>query len=78
MSGIIPLLPHIPSRRGQGQPNWLMGVVFNCVKDLAFLGLFQKLAVYLIAEQQIWELCFKNVLDRTIYQVSLRDFKFSL
>jgi hypothetical protein len=68
----------MPSRRGQGQPNWLMGVVFNWVKDLALLGLFQKLVVFLISEQQIWMLRYENVLDRIIHQVSLRYFEFSL
>ena len=66
----------MPSRRGQGQPNWLMGAVLNWVKDLALRGLFPKLAVFLIAEQQVWMLCCENVLDRVIYQVSLRDFKY--
>jgi len=55
-----------------------MGVVFSWVKDVALWGLFQKLAVFLIAEQQVWMLCYENVLDRIIYQVSLRDFKSSL
>jgi hypothetical protein len=55
-----------------------MGVIFNWVKDLALLGLFQKSALFLIAEQQIWLLCYENVLDRIIYQVSVRDLKFSL
>jgi hypothetical protein len=77
----------MPSQHGQGQPNWSIGVVFNWVKDLALLGLFQKLAVFLTAEQQIWMLCYENVLnrisyenvlDRIIYQVYMRDLKFSL
>jgi hypothetical protein len=55
-----------------------MGVVFNWMKELALLGSFQKLAVFLIVEQQIWMLCHENVLDHIIYQVSVRDFKFSL
>jgi len=80
MSGVItlPPPPYMPSRRGQGQYNWLMGVIFNWVKDLTLFGLFQKSALFLIAEQQIWMLCYENVLDRIIYQVSVRDLKFSL